>query len=200
LYYIYYYSEGLISSGKGVTPAEIKDCEELDDILAGIGRLTIFDRQQDHQQHHQYLYPNMKRERDRVEHGDDPDVMPLSKRMNNIHFDGISGRAHIVQNNGSSVVLNGYSTEMNSTGNLNVNGNLPSTSVSSFTNVNGISGSSNPIIPPQAENQHNGLQYLPEMSRQENPIYYDQNKALFELYRERLLRNNYSPHPDFANR
>lgn len=56
----------------------------------------------------------------------------------------------------------------------------------------------------QAESQQNQFfnqtQYCPVLSRQENPIYYDQNKVLFELYKERLLRNNYPQHPDFVNR
>jgi len=142
----------------------------------------------------------MKRERDRVDHEDDPDVMPLSKRMNNIHFDGISGRARVLQSNGSAVVLNGYSTEMHSAGNLNVNVNLPTTSASTFVNIN----VDDPMVPRQAQTQQNEFvnqaQYCPDLSRQENPIYYDQNKVLFELYRERLLRNNYSQHPDFVNR
>ncbi|ODM95134.1 tRNA-2-methylthio-N(6)-dimethylallyladenosine synthase [Orchesella cincta] len=43
------------------------------------------------------------------------------------------------------------------------------------------------------------IEYRPSMNQSANPHYYESNRALFNLYIERQLRNNQNPHPNVFN-
>jgi len=46
---------------------------------------------------------------------------------------------------------------------------------------------------------HSDIEYRPSLNQSSNPHYYESNRALFNLYIERQLRNNQNPHPNVFN-
>ncbi|CAL8126542.1 unnamed protein product [Orchesella dallaii] len=46
---------------------------------------------------------------------------------------------------------------------------------------------------------HSDIEYRPSLNQSANPHYYESNRALFNLYIERQLRNNQNPHPNVFN-
>jgi hypothetical protein len=50
----------------------------------------------------------------------------------------------------------------------------------------------------QGHNLLRDIKYEPVLGPENNPHYYNQNRVLFELYKERLERNHLSPHPNYG--
>lgn len=98
---------------------------------------------------------------------DSLEFMPLSKRINNLHINSISGNISHLSNG------------------------LP------HPQINQEWGPGPPpphhqmhLIPQQIDEQSQQLEYQPELSLRENPFYYTTNKLLFDLYVERVNRHN----------
>ncbi|XP_018394013.1 PREDICTED: uncharacterized protein LOC108772869 [Cyphomyrmex costatus] len=100
------------------------------------------------------------------------DFMPLSKRINNLHINGLSG---LRENTVESTVEN-METDWES-GNFM---SSPSCSeISQNSSPRGSCGSSQSSFTSD---------YRPDLDATENPFYYESNKLLFSLYMERMQR------------
>ncbi|XP_011703769.1 PREDICTED: uncharacterized protein LOC105459442 [Wasmannia auropunctata] len=109
---------------------------------------------------------NRKRRRNIEE--ESSDFMPLSKRINNLHINGLSGlRENTVES---------METDWES-------GNFMSSPSCSEVSQNSSPRDS------CASNQSNFTNdYRPDLDATENPFYYESNKLLFSLYMERIQR------------
>lgn len=98
--------------------------------------------------------------------------MPLSKRINNLHINGLSGlRENTVKNTVESMETDWESGSFMSS---------PSCSeVSQNSSPRGSCGSSQSNFTSD---------YRPDLDATENPFYYESNKLLFSLYMERMQR------------
>ncbi|XP_011173216.1 uncharacterized protein LOC105205532 [Solenopsis invicta] len=113
---------------------------------------------------------NRKRRRNIEE--ESSEFMPLSKRINNLHINGLSG----LRENAMESTMESMETDWES-GNFMLS---PSCSeVSQNSSPGGSCGS----------NQSNFTSdYRPDLDATENPFYYESNKLLFSLYMERMQR------------
>ncbi|XP_029178969.1 uncharacterized protein LOC114946553 [Nylanderia fulva] len=97
------------------------------------------------------------------------EFMPLSKRINNLHINSLSGlRENVIDNRVESMETDWES------GNL-----ISSPSCSQGSSSRDSCGSS----PSNFTND-----YRPDLDATENPFYYESNKLLFSLYMERMQR------------
>ncbi|KAM0725830.1 hypothetical protein ACS0PU_007911 [Formica fusca] len=97
------------------------------------------------------------------------EFMPLSKRINNLHINSLSGlRESVIENRVESMETDWES------GNF-----MSSPSCSQNSSPRGSCGSSQ-------SNFTND--YRPDLDATENPFYYESNKLLFSLYMERMQR------------
>lgn len=97
--------------------------------------------------------------------------MPLSKRINNLHINGLSG---LSENTTTGNTVESMETDWESGMFLS----SPSCSeVSQNSSPRGSCGSSNFTT-----------DYRPDLDATENPFYYESNKLLFSLYMERMQR------------
>jgi len=91
--------------------------------------------------------------------------MPLSKRINNLHINGLSGlRENTVENAMESMETDWENGSSEVSQNSSPRGSC-SSSQSNFTS-----------------------DYRPDLDAVENPFYYESNKLLFSLYMERMQR------------
>lgn len=97
------------------------------------------------------------------------EFMPLSKRINNLHINSLSGlREGVVESRVESMETDWESENF-----------MPSPSCSQNSSPRGSCGSSQ-------SNFTND--YRPDLDATENPFYYESNKLLFSLYMERMQR------------
>ncbi|KAG5671473.1 hypothetical protein PVAND_001668 [Polypedilum vanderplanki] len=64
-----------------------------------------------------------------------------------------------------------------------------------FSQITIINNNVQQIIPQNHQQQPMNHHYNPELSREENPHYYYKNNILYDLYIERLRRNENKTHP-----
>lgn len=94
------------------------------------------------------------------------EFMPLSKRINNLHINGLSGLREST--------MESMETDWDS-------GNLMSS-----PSCSEVSQNSSPI---DTSSQSSFItDYRPDLDAAENPFYYESNKLLFSLYMERMQR------------
>lgn len=100
------------------------------------------------------------------------EFMPLSKRINNLHINGLCGlRENTVENTVENMETDWESGSFMSS---------PSCSeVSQNSSPRGSCGSSQSNFTSD---------YRPDLDATENPFYYESNKLLFSLYMERMQR------------
>ncbi|XP_016917636.1 uncharacterized protein LOC108001226 [Apis cerana] len=111
---------------------------------------------------------NRKRGRDAEE--ESSEFMPLSKRINNLHINGLSG----IQENMSE----------------NMETDCCSRSFMPSPNYSELSQGS-PLYDGYSSSQSSYIaEYKPDLDAIENPFYYESNKLLFSLYMERIQRTS----------
>ena len=113
------------------------------------------------------------RKRSRENEGDiGEDFFPLSKRINSLQISGEFTFAQISMPNLTSTNVH----------------HQPASQVS----INHVQQSQ--AHHQQQSNHESAPNYNPELSLEDNPIYYNQNRSLYELYLLRQLRNGKQPY------
>lgn len=113
---------------------------------------------------------NRKRRRNVEE--ESSEFMPLSKRINNLHINGLSGLCKNMAGNTMESMETDWESGMFMSS--------PSCSeVSQNSSPRGSCGSSQSNFTSD---------YRPDLDATENPFYYESNKLLFSLYMERIQR------------
>lgn len=109
---------------------------------------------------------NRKRGRDVEE--ESSDFMPLSKRINNLHINGLSSiQENVAENMDTDCCSRGF---------------VPSPNYSDLSQES-------PLYDGYSSSQSSyTAEYKPNLDAAENPFYYESNKLLFSLYMERLQR------------
>lgn len=97
--------------------------------------------------------------------------MPLSKRINNLHINGLSG----LRDNAVGSTVESMETDWESGNNF-----MSSPSYSDLSQNSSPTDSS-------SQSSFAG-EYRPDLDATENPFYYESNKLLFTLYMERMQR------------
>ena len=96
------------------------------------------------------------------------DFMPLSKRINNLHINNLTG---MTESNMEQIEMN-YGT----------NNFIPS------PNHSEPSQGSSSCDGYSSNHSTYSREYMPDLSASDNPIYYENNKLLYNLHMERLRR------------
>lgn len=119
------------------------------------------------------------RKRGRTLEDESSEFMPLSKRINNLHLNGLSGvqDASVVAAAAAAAAAAGM-VKMDSDWGT-------STFVPSPNHSEPSQGSSS--CDGFSSNQSN-YEYRPDLDSTENPFYYETNKLLYSLYAERMQR------------
>jgi len=107
---------------------------------------------------------------------DESEYLPVTKRMNNLHINVSSNQLKESNLNGQQMGLE-----------LNQNYGLRSELNPNHNCMNGInSETSNSVV-----NHFNSQKtYSPELDSNQNPIYYESNRILYEAHQQRILRTN----------
>lgn len=102
------------------------------------------------------------------------EFMPLSKRINNLHINGLSYglRENMVENPMESMETDWESGHFISS-----------------PNSSDVSHNSSPRNNCGSNNSNFTTDYRPDLNATENPFYYESNKLLFSLYMERMQRS-----------
>jgi len=100
--------------------------------------------------------------------------MPLSKRINNLHINGLSG-LHSGENTVDNA-MESMETDWE-------NGNFMSS-----PSCSEVSQNSSPRGSCSSSQSNFTSDYRPDLDAVENPFYYESNKLLFSLYMERVQR------------
>lgn len=112
-----------------------------------------------------------KRRRDIEE--ESSEFMPLSKRINNLHINGLSG-------------LHGENTAGNTVESMETD--FESSMFMSSPSCSEVSQTSSPRGSCGSSQSTFTSDYRPDLDATENPFYYESNKLLFSLYMERIQR------------
>ncbi|CAL7940270.1 uncharacterized protein LOC143422453 [Xylocopa sonorina] len=109
---------------------------------------------------------NRKRGRDAEE--ESSEFMPLSKRINNLHINGLSGmQENVTENMDTDCCSRSF---------------MPSPNYSELSQ-------GSPLYDGCSSSQSSyTAEYKPDLDAAENPFYYESNKLLFSLYMERIQR------------
>ncbi|XP_071570505.1 uncharacterized protein [Temnothorax nylanderi] len=102
------------------------------------------------------------------------EFMPLSKRINNLHINGLSG---LRENTVAGNTVESMETDWES--GMFMSSPSCSAEVSQNSSPRGSCGSSQSNFTSD---------YRPDLGATENPFYYESNKLLFSLYMERMQR------------
>lgn len=115
----------------------------------------------------------MFRKRHRNVEEESSEFMPLSKRINNLHINGLS---YGLQKSMMESPMESMETDWE-------NGHFIPSSSSSDVSQNSS--------PDNCGSNHGNFttDYTPDLNATENPFYYESNKLLFSLYMERLQRS-----------
>lgn len=110
----------------------------------------------------------MCRKRHRNKEEESSEFMPLSKRINNLHINGLSG----LPDNAVESTMESMETEWD---------NMHFISSPPYSDLSQTSS------PSSSQSSFTG-EYRPDLDATENPFYYESNKLLFTLYMERMQR------------
>jgi len=98
---------------------------------------------------------------------DESEYLPVTKRMNNLHIDVSSNDLNESNINGQQIAFNGLEIPLD-------------------TNQSYCYG----CHQNQSHNSMNSSKiYSPELDSNENPIYYESNRILYEAHQQRISRN-----------